>query len=81
LVDHGAGAIVRAGEHVGVDTQGKSRVAVAEVFGQFFDGDASGEHDAGVVVAELVDAFLAGGDVAAATAPVVKRDNASCAAL
>jgi hypothetical protein len=39
---------------------------VAEVFGELFDGDTASEHDAGVVVTELVDAFLAGGDVAAA---------------
>ena len=61
---------MRARQHVGVDAQGKGRVAVAEVLGQFLDGDASGEHDTGVVVAELVEAFLAGGDVAAASAPV-----------
>jgi hypothetical protein len=55
---------------VSVDAQGEARIAVAEVLGEFFDGDTSGEHDAGVVVAELVDAFLTGGEVAAATAPV-----------
>jgi hypothetical protein len=43
---------------VSIDTERERRVAVAEVFGDFLDGDASGEHDAGVVVAELVDAFL-----------------------
>jgi hypothetical protein len=55
------------------------RVAVAEVFSQFSDADASGEHDAGVVVAELVDAFLTGGDVVAPAARVPDRfgDQAS----
>ena len=53
-----------------VDAQGEGWIAVTEVLGQLLDGDASGEHDAGVVVAELVDAFLAGGDVAASAAPV-----------
>jgi hypothetical protein len=56
-----------------VDAQGEARVAVAEVLGKFLDGDASGEHGAGVVVAELVDAFLAGSGVAAAAAPVGGR--------
>jgi len=52
---------------------------MAEVFSELLDGDASGEHDTGVVVTELVDAFPAGGDVAAAAAPVLGRfgDHAS----
>ena len=45
---------------MGVDAQGETWVAVAEVLGLFLDGDTPGEHDAGVVMAELVDAFLAG---------------------
>jgi hypothetical protein len=70
FVDHGAGAIVRAGQHVSVDTQCEGWVAVAEVLGQFLDGDAPSEHDTGEVVAELVEAFLASRHVAAASAPV-----------
>ncbi len=73
LADHGACAVVGTRQHVGVDAQGESRVAVAEIFGEFLDGDAASEHDAGIVVAELVDAFLAGGDVAASAAPVSDR--------
>jgi len=55
---------------VGVDAQREGRVAVAEVFGELLDRDTASEHDAGVVVTELVDAFLAGGDIAAATTAV-----------
>jgi len=43
---------------------------MAEVFGEFLDGDATGEHDAGVVVTELVDTFLASCHIPAAAAPV-----------
>jgi hypothetical protein len=52
---------------------------VAEILGQLLDGNAPGEHDTGVVVAELVDAFPTGGHVSAATAPVSGwfRDQAS----
>jgi hypothetical protein len=39
---------------------------VAEVFSELLDGDAPGEHNAGVIMTELVNAFPAGGDVAAA---------------
>jgi hypothetical protein len=38
--------------------QGEGRVAVTEVLGELLDADASGEHDAGVVVVELADAFM-----------------------
>jgi hypothetical protein len=55
---------------VGVDAEGEGRIAVAEVFGQLLDGDATCQHDAGVVVAELVNAFLTGGGVVAPSAPV-----------
>jgi hypothetical protein len=52
---------------------------MAEVFSELLDGDASGQHNAGVVMTELVDAFLAGGDVTVAAAPVLGRfgDHAS----
>jgi hypothetical protein len=46
---------------------------VAEVLGQFLDGDAFGEHDTGVVVAQLVDALFAGGGVADAAALIFVR--------
>jgi hypothetical protein len=64
---------------VGVDAQGERWVAVAEVFGELFNRDASGEHDAGVIMPELVEAFRAGGDVARPAAPVFGgfRDQAS----
>ena len=70
FVDDGAGAVVGGREQMGVDAQREGGVGVAEVFGQFLDGDASGEHDAGEVVAELVDAVLAGGGIPGASAPV-----------
>jgi hypothetical protein len=47
-----------------VDAQGEGRVVVAEVLGQLPHLHAVGEHHAGVVVAELMRAFFAGGDVA-----------------
>jgi hypothetical protein len=53
-----------------VDTQGEAWVAVTQVLRQLLDGDATGKHDAGVVVAKLVDAFLTGGDVAVPPAAV-----------
>ena len=55
---------------MGVDAQGEGRITVAEVLGEFLDGDAPGQHDAGVVVAELVEAFLASGDGLGAAAPI-----------
>jgi hypothetical protein len=73
LVDDGPGAVVGGREQVCVDPEGKGRVGVAEVLGQFVDGDASGEHDAGVVVTQLVDALFARGGVADAGAPVLIR--------
>ena len=64
---------------MGVDAQGERWVAVAEVFGELLNRDAPGEHDAGVIVPELVEAFPAGGDVAGPAAPVFGRfrDQAS----
>jgi hypothetical protein len=64
---------------VGVDAQGERWVAVAEVFGELLNRDAPGEHDAGVIVPELVEAFPAGGDVAGPAALVFGgfRDQAS----
>jgi hypothetical protein len=64
---------------MGIDAKRERRVAVTEVFSELLDGDTSGEHNAGVVVTELVDAFLAGRDVAAAAATVPGRfgDHAS----
>jgi hypothetical protein len=64
---------------VGVDAQREGRVAVAEVFGELLDGDTASKRDAGVVVTELVDAFLVSGDIAAATtaAPDGCGDQAS----
>ena len=59
----------------------KAGVRVAEVLGQFLDGDASDQHDAGVVVAELVDTLPAGGDIAASAAPVQRRVRESRPAL
>src|SRR5271155_3729151 len=55
LGDDRSGAVVRARQHVGVNAQREDRVAMAEVFGKFLDGDTSSEHDAGVVVTEPVD--------------------------
>ena len=40
VIDDDAGAVMRGRQHVGVDPEGKGRVAVAEVFGEFLDGDA-----------------------------------------
>ena len=73
LVDHGAGAVVGRREQMGVDAEGERGVGVAEVLGQLLDGDATGEHDAGVVVAQLVDAFLPGGDIPGTPAAVFLR--------
>lgn len=58
---------------MGVDAERESRVCVAEVFGRLFDGDAAGEHGAGVVVPELVDSFPAGREVASTAAAVLLR--------
>ena len=55
---------------MGVDAQREGRVTVAEVFGELLDGDTASKHDAGVVVTELVDTFLTGSDIAAATTAV-----------
>jgi hypothetical protein len=55
---------------VRVDAQSESRILMAEVLGQLIDGDASCQHDAGVIVTELMDSFSAGGDIAASAAPV-----------
>ena len=70
LADDCPGAVMGARQHVGIDAQREGRVAVAEVFSELLDGNAPGEHDAGVVVAELVDAFLAASDEPEAAAPV-----------
>ena len=40
-----------------VDAEGEPGIGVTEVLGHFIDRDATGEHDAGVVVAQLVDAL------------------------
>jgi len=71
LADDCPGAVMGARQHVGIDAQREGRVAVAEVFSELLDGNAPGEHDAGVVVAELVDAFPAGSGVPGATAIVL----------
>ena len=70
FIDHGAGTFVGAWQHVSVGAQSEGWIAVTEVLGQLLDGDTSGEHDAGIVAADLVDAFFAGSDVAASAAPV-----------
>ena len=64
------GPVVRARRHVGVHAQREGRIAVAKVLGELLDRDASGKHHAGVVMTELVNAFPASGEVAAAAAPV-----------
>ena len=68
FVDYRAGTVVRARQHVGIDAQSEGGILVPQVLGEFLDRDTSGKHDAGVVVAELMDAFPAGGDVAAPAA-------------
>jgi len=79
LADHGAGTFMRTREHVSVDAQGEGRVLVPQVVDQLLDRDTSGQHDTGVVVAELVDAFPARGDIPASASPVCGRlrDQAS----
>lgn len=52
-----------------VYAQGEGRILVAEVLGQLLDRDAPRQHDAGVVVAELVNPFPAGDDITASAAP------------
>jgi hypothetical protein len=32
-------------QEVSIDTEGECRIGMAEIFGQFLDGDATGKHD------------------------------------
>ena len=55
-------------QYVGVDAQREGRIATAEIFGEFPDGDTASK--TGIVVTELVDAFLTGRHIAAANTAV-----------
>lgn len=62
-IDSFADSIVRRRQHVSVDTESKRRIGVPQVLGQVLDRHTTRQSDAGEVVAKLVCALLAIGEV------------------